>query len=59
MGSRRRLDVSVDNNKMIWKTKIPLKTKVFCIISSSGVILTKNNLAKHNWHVCKKCVFCY
>jgi hypothetical protein len=42
------LDVPVDNNKMIWKMKIPLKTKVFGWYLHRGVILTKDNLAKRN-----------
>jgi hypothetical protein len=51
------LDISVDNNKMIWKMKIPLKTKVFGWYLRHGVILTKDNLAKQNWHGSKSCVF--
>ena len=47
------------NNKSIWKMKIPLKTKVFAWYLRRGVILTKDNLAKCNWHGCKKCVFCH
>jgi hypothetical protein len=46
------------NNKLIWKMKIPLKTKVFTWYLRRGVILTKDNLAKRNWHGSKKCVFC-
>ena len=38
--------------------KIPLKTKVFAWYLRRGVILTKDNLAKRNWHGSKKCVFC-
>jgi hypothetical protein len=30
----------------------------FCLVSSSGVILTKDNLIKRNWHGSKMCVFC-
>ena len=51
-------DVPVDSNKKIWKMKIPLKTKVFAWYLRRGVILTKDNLAKRNWHGSKKCVFC-
>jgi hypothetical protein len=47
------------NNKSIWKMKIPLKTKVFAWYLRRGVILTKDNLAKRNWHGCTKCVFCH
>jgi hypothetical protein len=39
--------------------KIPLKTKIFAWYFRRGVILTKDNLAKHNWHDCTKCVFCH
>jgi hypothetical protein len=39
--------------------KIPLKTKVFAWYLYQGVILTKGNLAKCNWHGSKTCVFCH
>ena len=51
-------DIPVDTNKKIWKMKIPLKTKVFAWYLRRGVILTKDNLAKRNWHGSIKCVFC-
>jgi hypothetical protein len=51
--------IPVDDNKMIWKMKIPLKTKVFGWYLCRGVILTKDNLAKWNWHGNKSCVFCH
>jgi hypothetical protein len=51
------LEVSVNNNKMIWKMKIPQKTKVFGWYLRRGLILTKNNFAKRNWHGNKNCVF--
>ena len=51
-------EVPVDNNKKIWKMKIPRKTKVFAWYLRRGVILTKDNLAKRNWHGSRKCVFC-
>ncbi|WVZ87298.1 hypothetical protein U9M48_033955, partial [Paspalum notatum var. saurae] len=34
----------------IWKTKIPLKTKIFMWYVKRGVLLTKDNLAKRNWN---------
>jgi hypothetical protein len=46
------------NFKPIWRMKIPLKTKVFAWYLRRGVILTKDNLVKRNWHGCTKCVFC-
>jgi hypothetical protein len=49
----------VVNNKMIWKMKIPLKTKVFAWFLRKGVILTKDNLARRNWQGNKKCVYCH
>ena len=49
--------VPVDNNKKIWKMKIPLKIKIFAWYLRRGVILTKDNLARRNWHGSKKCVF--
>jgi hypothetical protein len=49
---------SVSNNKL-WKLKIPLRIKVFGWYLRKGVILTKDNLAKRNWHGSKKCVFCH
>ena len=39
--------------------KIPLKNKVFAWYLRRGVILTKDNLAKRNWHGSKRCVFCH
>jgi hypothetical protein len=50
------LDIPVDNNNMIWKMKISLKTKVFGWYLRRGVILTKDNLAKRNWHRSKSCI---
>ena len=41
-------DVPVDNNKKIWKMKIPLKNKIFAWYLRRGVILTKDNLIKRN-----------
>jgi hypothetical protein len=47
----------LDNNK-IWKMKIPLKNNFFAWYLHRGVILTKDNLIKWNWHESKTCVFC-
>jgi hypothetical protein len=46
----------VVNNILIWKMKIPLKTKIFAWYLRR---LTKDNLAKRNWQMSKKCVFCH
>ena len=39
--------------------KIPLRNRVFAWYLRRGVILTKDNLAKRNWHGSKQCVFCH
>jgi hypothetical protein len=52
-----KLHALVDNNRNIWKMNIPLKVNVFVWYLHRGVILTKENLAKQNWHGCKTCVF--
>ena len=38
--------------------KIPLKIKVFTWYLRRGVIITKDNLVKQNWHGSTKCMFC-
>jgi hypothetical protein len=42
----------------LWKLKIPLKIKIFMWFLNNKVVLTKDNLAKQNWHGCTKCCFC-
>ena len=39
-------DVPVDNNKKIWKMKIPLKNKIFAWYLCCGVIVTQDNLIR-------------
>jgi hypothetical protein len=39
--------------------KITLKTKIFGWYLRRGVILTKDNLVKRNWHGSTQCVFCH
>jgi hypothetical protein len=39
-------DIPLDNNKKIWKMKIPLKTKLFGWYLCRGVIPTKDNIAQ-------------
>ena len=46
-------------NKVLWKIKIPLKIKIFLWYLRRGVVLTKDNLAKQNWHKNQHCCFCY
>jgi hypothetical protein len=52
-------DLPVDSNKKIWRMKIPLKTKIFGWYLRRGVILTKDNLIKRNWHGSSQCIFCH
>jgi hypothetical protein len=54
-----QFDIPVDDNKKIWKMKIPLKTKIFGWYVRRGVIITKDNLVKRNWHGSSLCVFCH
>ena len=51
-------EVPTSNNKKIWKSKIPLKVKIFMWYLRRGVVLTKDNLARRNWRGSKKCSFC-
>ena len=39
--------------------KIPLKNKIFAWYLRRGVILTKDNLIKRNWHGSLQCIFCH
>ena len=50
-------DMPIDNKK-IWKMKMPLKIKIFACYARRGVIITKENLFKRNWHGSTKCFFC-
>jgi hypothetical protein len=52
-------DIPVNTNEKIWKMKIPLKTKNFGWYLRRGVILTKDNLVRCNWHGSTRCVFCH
>jgi hypothetical protein len=54
-------DVPIDkvSNDKLWKLKILLRIKVFGWYLRKGVVLTKDNIAKRNWHGSKKCVFCH
>jgi hypothetical protein len=51
--------IDIDYNNKLLKLKIPLQTKVYAWYLHKGVILTKDNLAKQNWHGSKKYVFCH
>jgi len=43
----------------IWQTKLPMKIKIFMWYLKWGVTLTKDNLARRNWHGDKCCGFCH
>jgi hypothetical protein len=51
------LDV-VPEKVSIWKTKVPLKIKVFLWFIHQGVTLTKDNLARKKWKGSLKCCYC-
>jgi hypothetical protein len=42
-------EIPIENNKMIWKMKIPLKIKIFGWYLCRGVILIKDYLVRRNW----------
>jgi hypothetical protein len=44
-------------HKIIWGLKVPLKIKIFLWYLQHRVILTKDNLAKHNRKDSQKCCF--
>jgi hypothetical protein len=46
------------NNRFLWRTKLPLKVKIFLWFMFKGVILTKDNLIKRNWHGTESYCFC-
>ncbi len=48
----------IERNKIIWKSKMPLKIKIFVWYLLKGVVLTKDNLARRNWNGSLKCCFC-
>ena len=50
--------IPVEDNKKIWKIKIPLKLNFFAWYLRKGVILTEDNLVKSNCEGSTKCVFC-
>lgn len=42
----------------IWKSKIPLKIKIFMRLLQQNAILSKDNLLKRSWQGDKRCCFC-
>jgi hypothetical protein len=49
---------SLPRKCVLWKLKVPLKIKVFLWYLKTGVILTKDNLAKRCWQGSTKYCFC-
>jgi hypothetical protein len=45
-------------HKQVWRMKVPLKIKVFMWYMKKEVVLTEDNIAKHNWGGSKQCSFC-
>jgi hypothetical protein len=45
-------------NKKLWKSRIPLKVKIFMWLIQENAILTKDNLIKRNWQGDRRCYFC-
>ncbi|WVZ87770.1 hypothetical protein U9M48_034358 [Paspalum notatum var. saurae] len=45
--------------KILWKIRAPLKVMIFLWYLRKGVLLTKDNLTKRNWHGNKGCSFCH
>jgi hypothetical protein len=43
----------------IWQIKLPMKIKIFMWYLKRGVILTKDNLVRRNWHEDKTCCVCH
>jgi len=50
-------DGVLPRNSIVWKRKVPLKIKIFLWYLRSGVILTKDILAKRKWKGDTKCCF--
>jgi hypothetical protein len=46
------------HNKWIWKSKIPLKIKIFMWQLGQDALLTRENLKKRNWAGSPLCSFC-
>ena len=47
-----------NTNKKLWKLKISLKIKIFLWYLKWRVILTKDNLTRHNWQESQQCCLC-
>ena len=47
-----------DENKQLWKAKVPLKVKIFMWLTLQDSILTKDNLLKRKWKGSPACALC-
>lgn len=45
-------------HRIIWKSKVPPKIKIFIWLMTNGAILTKDNLIRRKWVGNPKCQFC-
>jgi hypothetical protein len=52
------VDTRVVYSRTLWKLKISLRIKIFMWYFKREVVLTKDNLARHNWNGNKVCSFC-
>jgi hypothetical protein len=53
------LDTHASKQGLIWNLKAPMKIKIFLWHLRRGVMLTKDNLARRNWHDSEKYCFCH
>jgi hypothetical protein len=49
---------NVAHSRIIWKMRSPLRIKIFMWYLHRGIVLTKDNLVKRNWHGSERCCFC-
>ena len=49
---------TISGKILFWKTRLPLKIKIFLSYLKRGVVLTKDNLLKRGWKGETKCNFC-
>ena len=46
------------SHKLIWKSKVPQKIKIFIWLLTNNVVLTKDNLIRRKWSGSPVCQFC-
>lgn len=45
-------------HKIIWKSKIPEKIKIFLWLMANNAVLTRDNMKKRKWNGDSLCIFC-